>query len=133
MELPLVRYGGALFLALHGLVHIWYVVLSQGWVEIEDEMGWNGQSWLLTGVLPQQSILTLGSVLYVLVTVGFVVGAVGLAMATDWWQTPVLVASVLSTVAILALWDGQFDLFVEKGFVGVALNVAIVAYLLVLD
>jgi hypothetical protein len=27
------------FLALHGLVHLWYVVLSQGWVEMEDAMG----------------------------------------------------------------------------------------------
>lgn len=41
----------AVFLVLHGLVHLWYVVLSQGWVEMEDAMGWNGQSWLLSDQL----------------------------------------------------------------------------------
>lgn len=35
----MLRLGIGVFLALHGLVHLWYVVLSQGWVEVEDQMG----------------------------------------------------------------------------------------------
>lgn len=130
MELPALRLGAAVFLALHGLVHLWYVVLSQGWVEIEDQMGWSGHSWLLSGVLEGETILGLGSILYILVTVGFVGGAVGLAIGSPWWEWTVIAASVLSSVVILALWDGEFTLLVEKGFVGVLLNVAIVAYVL---
>lgn len=34
------RFAVGLFLVLHGLVHGWYVVLSQGWAEVEDQMGW---------------------------------------------------------------------------------------------
>jgi hypothetical protein len=34
-----------------GFVHLWYVALSQGWVEMEDAMGWNGRSWLLSDLL----------------------------------------------------------------------------------
>jgi hypothetical protein len=130
MELVSVRVAAAVFLGLHGLVHVWYVVLSQGWVEIEEQMGWNGHSWLLSGVLEQGTILTLGSALYVLVTIGFVVGAIGLALRSAWWDPAVLAASVLSTLVILVLWDGGLDLLVEKGFLGVLINLGVVGYLL---
>ena len=121
----------AVFLVLHGLVHLWYVVLSQGWVEVEDAMGWNGRSWLLSDLLAEGTVLSLASVLYVLVAVGFLAGGVGYALGRD-WATPVLVgAAVLSTVVLVAMWDGRFDLLVEKGVVGVAINVALVALLTV--
>jgi hypothetical protein len=125
----ILRLAVAVFLVLHGLVHLWYVVLSQGWVEVEDAMGWNGQSWLLSDLLAEGTILSLASVLYVLVAVGFLAGGVGYGLSQD-WATPVLVgAAVLSTVVLVVMWDGRFDLLVEKGFVGVAINVAVVALL----
>jgi hypothetical protein len=117
------------FLVLHGVVHLWYVVLSQGWVEMEDAMGWNGRSWLLSNLLTEGTVLSLASVRYVLVAVGFLAGGVGYALGRD-WATPVLVgAAALSTVVIVAMLDGRFDLPVEKGVVGVAINVAVVALL----
>jgi hypothetical protein len=129
----LVQYGIAVFLVLHGLVHGWYVVLSQGWVEVEDAMGWNGESWLLSGVLPESLILNLASVGYVVVAAGFVLGAVGYVLAAG-WTTPVLVGTaVLSTVVLLATWDGRFDLLVEKGVLGVFVNAFVVVWLLVLE
>ncbi|HKL28359.1 MAG TPA: hypothetical protein VJ898_03730 [Natrialbaceae archaeon] len=120
------------FLALHGLVHLWYVVLSQGWVAVEDAMGWNGHSWLLSGTLAEGTILSIATVVYVVATLGFVVSGVGYALQTD-WRSPVLIgAAVLSTIMLVTMWDGQFDLLVEKGIVGVAINVAIVGALLFL-
>jgi hypothetical protein len=47
------RLAAGGFLALHGLIHLWYVVLSQGWGEVEDGMGWNGHSWLLSPLLSE--------------------------------------------------------------------------------
>ena len=126
----MLRLATAVFFALHGLVHVWYVVLSQGWVEVEDAMGWNGRSWLLSGVLPQDAILSIGSVLYVLVTLGFVVGGVGFALERGWWRPVVLGSAVVSTLVIVALWDGSFELLVEKGFLGVLINLGIVGYIL---
>jgi len=118
------------FLALHGLVHLWYVVLSQGWVEVEDAMGWTGHSWLLSGWLPQETILFVASVLYVAVTVGFVAGAVGFVLETAWAPPVLIAAAVLSTVVILAMWNGSAELLVEQGLVGVLINVGIVVGLL---
>lgn len=118
------------FLVLHGLVHGWYVVLSQGWVEVEAQMGWTGHSWLLSSALPSETILSLASVLYVGVALGFVAGGVGYVLETD-WAAPVLVAAAaLSTVVIVAMWDGEPTLLVEKGLVGVLINLAVVALLL---
>lgn len=119
----------AVFLALHGLVHGWYVVLSQGWITVEDAMGWNGHSWLLSGYLPQESILGIGSVLYVLVAVGFVVGGVGFYLESGWARTVLTISAVLSIVVLGTMWDGRFDLLVEKGAVGVLINLGIIAFL----
>ena len=99
----ILRLAVAVFLVLHGIVHLWYVVLSQGWVEVEDAMGWNGQSWLLSDLLAEGTILSLASVLYVLVTVGFLAGSVGYGLSRD-WATPVLIGTaVLSTVDLVVI------------------------------
>lgn len=126
----MLQYAIAVFLALHGLVHGWYVVLSQGWVEYEAEMGWNGYSWLLSGVLGQESTLAVASVLYVLVALGFVASGVGYLTEQDWWVSALVVAAVLSSVVIVALWDGRPEQLVEKGVVGVLINVGLLAWVL---
>ena len=33
-----------IFMLLHGLVHLWYFVMSRGLVELKLEMGWSGKS-----------------------------------------------------------------------------------------
>ena len=127
------QYAIGLFLALHGLVHGWYVVLSQGWVEVEDAMGWSGESWLLSGVLPEGAILNLASVLYVAVTAGFVAGGAGYVLETEWASTVLVASAVVSTVVLIAMWDGRFDLLVEKGLLGVVINAVVLVWLLVLE
>lgn len=122
------RLATGVVLVLHGLVHLWYVALAQGWVEFEEEMGWTGTSWLLSPVLSREVVLALASALYVLVALGFVVGGVGYVLGGDWWPTVVLGSAVLSAVVIVATWDGSFDRLVEKGAVGVLVDV-VVAYL----
>jgi hypothetical protein len=37
--------------------------------------------------------------------------------------------AVLSTVVLVAMWDGRFDLLIEKGVGGVAINVVVVVLL----
>ncbi|WP_254769133.1 hypothetical protein [Salinilacihabitans rarus] len=121
------------FLVLHGVVHVWYVVLSQGWIEVEEGMGWNGHSWLLSSLLPEGTILSLASVLYVVVTLGFVLGGLGYVLRQGWWGPAVAGAALLSTVVLVAMWDGRFDLLVEKGVVGVLINAVLLASVLSLE
>jgi hypothetical protein len=51
----MLRFLIGIFIVLHGLVHLWYVVLSQGLVEFEPEMGWTGESWLLSRLLGESA------------------------------------------------------------------------------
>lgn len=127
----MLRLAAAVFLGLHGLVHLWYVVLSNGWVEAEEGMGWNGHSWLLSPLLSEGSVLTLASVWYVAVALAFVAGGVGYALEQDWAVAVLVAAAAASTVMLVAMWDGRPDLLVEKGIVGVAINVAVASLLLV--
>lgn len=40
-------------------------------------MGWNGHSWALSWLLPGGTVLSIGSILYVVVALGFVAGSAG--------------------------------------------------------
>lgn len=127
----MLRLGIGVFLVLHAIVHLWYVVLSQGWVEVEEQMGWNGHSWLLSSILPAETILSIASVLYVAVTLGFVIGGAGYALSRDWAAVVLVGAAILSTGVLVAMWDGRFDLLIEKGVVGVLINIGLVFWLVV--
>lgn len=120
-----------IFLVLHGAVHLWYVVLSQGWVEAEGAMGWNGESWLLSERLSDRRLLDIASGLYTLVAVGFAAGGLGLVLTQPWWEPVTLFAATVSTTVIVTLWDGRRDQVVEKGAVGVVINFAVLGWLLV--
>lgn len=124
------RAGIGIFFALHGFVHLWYVVLSQGWVSTE-QTGWGGESWLLSGRVSRDCILTVASVLYGAVALGFMAGGVGFAIGAP-WGTPFLVwSAVVSAATILGMWDGTAERLVEQGAIGVAIDIATVAALLV--
>jgi hypothetical protein len=74
----------AILSILHGLVHLWYVTMSLQLVEVTAEMGWTGKSWLLSNFLGEGILRPLAVVLYILATLGFVVGGVGLLLEQSW-------------------------------------------------
>lgn len=123
------KYLVGVFLILHGLVHLWYVVLSRGLVEFQPEMGWTGRSWLLSHALGDATVSWLASGLYVLATVGFVLGGVGYLAGLGWWPTVVMGSVAVSTIVIALFWDGMLGMIVPKGLIGVAINVAILLVL----
>jgi hypothetical protein len=124
-------YG--IFVLLHGLVHLWYVTLSQQWVEFQPEMGWTGESWLFSPLLGDGATRGLATVLYSLATLGFVVGGVGVLVRQDWWRPVVIGSAAFSAVIIILFWDGGLPRIVEKGLLGFLINVAFLVALLVFD
>lgn len=115
----------AIFVILHGLVHMWYVTLSQGWVEFQVEMGWNGRSWLLTDALGEKLSLNIASVLYVLSTLLFIITGVALLAKAPWARVALIVSSIVSAIAILVFWDGKPNMLIEKGLIGFLINIGI--------
>lgn len=122
-----------IFVLLHGLVHLWYVTLSQRWVEFQAEMGWSGESWLLTPLLGDAATRAVATVLYVLATLGFVAGAIGVLAGQAWWRPLVVGSAAFSAAIILVFWDGGLQMIVEKGLAGFLINVALLVALLIFD
>ena len=105
----------AIFLILHGLFHLWYVIVSLRLIEYKPWMGWSGESWLLTSMLGEGGAHAIGAVLYSLAAIGFVASGVGMLMEQQWYR-PMLVGSVVvSLIATLLFWAGRDSLlmFVE--------------------
>lgn len=125
------RFLFGFFIILHGLVHLWYFTLSQRLVEFQPEMGWTGKSWLSSNFLSDSISRPLAGALYILATIAFVVSGIGIFTSAE-WLPPVLVGSaVFSSAVILLFWDGSTQMLVQKGFIGLLINVAILVALLV--
>ncbi|MBN2469621.1 MAG: hypothetical protein JXN59_02760 [Anaerolineae bacterium] len=119
-----------IFVVLHGLVHLWYVVLARRLVEFKPEMGWSGQSWLFTSLLGDPAARWLATVAYVLAAVVMALSGIGVLMGAGWWRSLLIGAAAFSTVVILLFWDGGMDHIVEKGLLGLLINVALLVALL---
>lgn len=125
----MIRAGIGLVLALHGLVHLWFVALALRLVTFQPEMGWSGRSWLLTPLLGDSATRSTAAVLLSAAAAAFVVGGLALVGQAAWWRPALVFAASLSTVVLLVTWDGGTDLIVQKGAIGVAINVAVLVLL----
>jgi len=121
----------ALFIILHGLVHLWYFTLSQRLVEFKPEMGWTGRSWLLSNFLGDPNTRSLASTLFVLAAIAFVISGVGIFIRAEWWAA-LISSAILSSVIILIFWDGSMQLIVQKGLIGFLISLVIPLAMLLL-
>lgn len=121
------RFLFGVLIVLHGFVHLWYFTLSQRLVEYQAEMGWHGESWLLSKFLGEFTRRSMASVLYIVATLAFVVSGIGIFSNAGWSATALAVSAVFSSATILLFWDGGTDMLVQKGFIGLLINVLILA------
>ncbi|MGD8793055.1 MAG: hypothetical protein PVF47_10925 [Anaerolineae bacterium] len=127
----MLRFLFGIFVVLHGLVHLWYVTLSQGLVEFQAEMGWTGKSWLFSPLLGEGATRSLATVLYSLATLAFLIGGIGIFVQQAWWRPMVIGSAAFSAAIILLFWDGGLQMIVEKGLLGFLINAALLVALLV--
>ena len=112
----------AILIILHGLAHLWYVTLSLRLVAHTPEMGWSGESWLLTRILGDGGARTVASVLYALACLGLVAAGAGMLMEQHWFRPAMIWSAVLSITAIVLFWDGSGSQVIEKGLLGFVLS-----------
>lgn len=122
-----------IFVLLHGLVHMWYVTLSRGWVQFQPEMGWSGRSWLISGVAGTGLTRAAATALYSAATVALVLSGVGLLSGAGWTRPLLVTSAGISTAAILIFWDGGTEMLVQKGLLGLIINLGILAAVLLVD
>lgn len=115
----------SIFIALHGLVHIWFVVLSQNLVPFEKEMGWTGQSWLLSNLLQDSSLKLLSTIFFAISTLMFLIGGILLGFKMELANNILTYASIISSLTLIIFWDGSFDMIVQKGIIGLIINIVL--------
>ncbi|MGD8402881.1 MAG: hypothetical protein PVJ21_04405 [Anaerolineales bacterium] len=121
----------AIFLILHGLVHMLYFGQSARVFELQPGMAWPDGSLAFSRLLGDSAARNLSSVLLVLAAIGFVIGGVGILTKQAWWRPTIVAVSLFSSVIYLLLWDGGFQHLDNKGGVGILINLAILAALLI--
>jgi hypothetical protein len=117
------------FILLHGLVHVWYFLLSSQLVTYKSDMGWNAQSKLLFSWSEKERRLV-ASMLYLYVTILFILAVVGYWVQSLWWSDTLMMACISSSVVILLFFDGTFKKLVQKGLIGLILNIVILIYVM---
>lgn len=118
------------FLVLHGFVHLLYFGQSVRVFELQPGMTWPVDSWLFSRHFSRRVMRILAAILCVLAGMGFLIGGVGFLFSQAWATITVLTAAILSTVLYALFWDGRKKHLDRQGGIGVLLNVAILATIL---
>jgi hypothetical protein len=119
------------FLLLHGLVHLLYFGQSARYFEIQNGMVWPDGSWAFSRLLGDIGSRNLASALLVLAAVIFIAGGIGFFFRQAWWRAIIVAAAIFSSLVYLLFWDGGWSHLDNKGGVGILINLAILAVLLV--
>ena len=118
------------FFLLHGLVHLLYTGQSLRVFELQPGMIWPDGA-LAFRFLGAGITRNLAGMLLALAAIGFVIGGAGIIFKGTWWRTAIVGAAIFSTVIYLLFWDGGLQGLDNKGFIGILINLAILAVLLV--
>ena len=122
-------YG--IFVILHGLVHMFYFAHSLRLFELRPGLTWPDGSWAFAKILGEKKTRLLAAIFCALAAVVFVAGGIGFLAGAAWWRPLIIGAAVGSSLATVLLWDGRMRHLDDKGFIGLVINLAILAALFV--
>ena len=121
------------FLVLHGFVQLLYFGQSSRYFELQPGMAWPDGAWAFSRLLGNETTRLLASIFLVLAGIGFAIGGAGILVKQAWWRTVVVGVAAFSAVIYFLLWDGAWQNLDNKGWVGILINVAILAFVLLLQ
>lgn len=112
-----------IFIILHGMVHVWYVILSYQLIEYQPDMGWTGRSWLLSGVRSEELVRNIAGILFIASAIFFVISGISVLANMRAQRMLLMISSLVSTLVLVMFWDGRTDMLVQKGIIGVIINI----------
>jgi hypothetical protein len=115
----------AIFLVLHGLVHLLYLGQSARLFELQSGMVWPDGSWIFSRLLGDEATRILASISCVLAAIGFVAGGIAIFVMRAWWRPVVAGSAAFSAVIFILFWDGKGQKLANKGGIGLLINLAI--------
>lgn len=120
----------AVFVGLHGLVHLLYAGQSWRAFELQPGMAWPEGSWALSRLFTGGTLRRLVGLACVLICSGFVAGAIALIWIEGWWRSTLMVSTVLSSLVYLLAWDGRGQGIIDQGGFAVVINLILIALFL---
>jgi hypothetical protein len=127
----MIRILLAIFIVLHGLIHLLYVGQSARYFELQPGLAWPDGSWIFSRFLGVEANRTLASILLVLVGVGFAASGIGIIARLPWWRQVIVGSALFSTAIFILLYDGVAQHLDAKGAVAILINAAILAVVLI--
>lgn len=119
-------------LVAHGVVHWLYAGQSLRLLALQPGLTWPDGSWAFSRLVGDHATRTLASVVCLACGAGFAAGGVALLAGLGWWRPVVATTSVCAAVVFVLLWDGLARRLDAQGAIGVVIDVAIVAAMVVL-
>jgi hypothetical protein len=126
------KFIAAIFVVLHGLVHLLYSGHSRRMFEIAPGLAWPDGSWVISKILGNENARLLATLLLAVAAVLFVAGGVAIFASQGWWRPAVVAAAALSAAIFVLFWDGRLHRLPEQGAIAILINVAILLVVLVL-
>jgi hypothetical protein len=127
----MVRIVLGVLISFHGLVHLLYFGHSARYFELQPGLLWPNGSWAFSRLLGDGPTRMLASTLLALVAIGFLAAGAGMLFRQAWSRPLVVAVAALSSVVYLLFWDGVLQNLDGKGWVGILINAAILAAVLV--
>jgi hypothetical protein len=127
----MIRIIVGIFLILHGLVHLLYFGQSTRFFELQPGMVWPDGSLALAKFSGAATIRSVVGILLILAAIGFIASGTGVFTKLSWWRPVVVGTAAFSSVIYLLSWDGSWGNLNGKGGIGILINLAILATVLI--
>lgn len=116
-----------IFIVLHGLVHLLYMGQSARFFELQPGMVWPDNAWAFSALVGMKTTRKIANTCLILSALLFAIGGAGLLARQDWWRLVATSAAIVSSAIFFLLWDGTFKKLPDQGWVGILINLAILA------
>jgi uncharacterized membrane protein YphA (DoxX/SURF4 family) len=127
----MIRNIAGVFLFLHGFVHLLYFGQSQRIFELQPGMPWPDGSWAFGKLIGAEPTRAVASLALLISALGLIAGGLAILLGQPWWQAATVGSLALSSLLYLAMWNATFEHLDNQGLIGILINLAILAAVLI--
>ena len=121
----MIQIIAAIFLLLHGLVHLLYYGQSYQRFELQPGLTWPDEAWAFSKPLGEKGTRRLAGVCCVIAAAGFLIGSLGVFSSQPWWRPVTAASAVFSALLYILFLNGRWQGLANQGGVGVLIDAAI--------
>jgi hypothetical protein len=116
---------GAIFIILHGLVHLLYFGQSQRYFELKPGLQWPDQSWFLSRIKSERTNRILAGVFCIIAAIALVISGFSWWWGKVWWSNITIIGLFFSSFIFLLFWNGKLKNLAGQGAYALLINLVI--------